>query len=371
MSTFIFITHTAWREAPRIRHQLARLLTGQGHQVIFFERANYPWIPQTEKLSKPEKGITVVKCRNLIHHQLRISPPLDWMNAKTVRADLARWIEYLGLDPHAVVFNFAHDYWFLRELFPQSDRIITVIHDDWEAQARFPIFGHVSRNMRLTCEMSDEVFAVSTPLVRRLEEWCSPKLLPPWSVRQYREPHKDVALRNTLLFWGFIGSGLDTALIEEISHSLSRSRPDWKILMVGPSQSEIQRARITQSLKGFENITFLPVHDLDALPLDRVIVALIPYGKMKFHSACEIPNKTFHFLSRGIPILASGMPNLIEKPFIHKMEDARSFELGLENCIQNFNGWQPIIKDFVRENSGDARLELLGITRELSIDDHW
>ena len=92
---------------------------------------------------------------------------------------------------------------------------------------------------------------------------------------------------------------------------------------------------------------------------------------MKFHSACEIPNKTFHFLSRGIPILASGMPNLIEKPFIHKMEDARSFELGLENCIQNFNGWQPIIKDFVRENSGDARLELLGITRELSIDDHW
>ena len=111
--------------------------------------------------------------------------------------------------------------------------------------------------------------------------------------------------------------------------------------MVGPSQSEIQRARITQSLKDFENITFLPEHDLDALPLDQVIVAFIPYGKMKFHSACEIPNKTFHFLSRGIPILASGMPNLIEKPFIHKMEDVRSFELGLENCIQTLNGWQP------------------------------
>lgn len=371
MSTFIFITHTAWLEAPRIRHQLARLLTGQGHQVIFFERATHPWITQTEKLSKPEKGITVVKCRNLIHHQLRITPQLDWMNAKIVRADLANWINYLGLDPHAVVFNFAHDYWFLRELFPQSEQIITVIHDDWEAQARLPIFGHVSRNLRRTCQMSDEVFAVSTPLVRRLQEWCSPKLLLPWSVRQYREPHMDIARRNTLLFWGFIGSGVDAELIEAIAQSLSRSRPDWKILMVGPSQSDRQRTAIKKKLRGFGNISILPAQDLDALPLDRVIVSLIPYGKMKFQSACEIPNKTFHFLSRGIPILASGLPNLIEKPFIHKMEDERSFELGLENCIKNFNEWQASIKKFVQENSGDARLELLGITPELSADVHW
>ena len=371
MSDIIFITHTAWHEAPRIRHQLARMFVDQGHRVIFFERATFPWISQFDTLSNPEKRITVVKCRNLIHHQLRITPQLDWMNSKVVMSDIQSWIDYLGLDPRAVVFNFAHDYWFLRELFPQSDRIITVIHDDWEAQARLPIFEHVGRNMRRTCQMSDEVFAVSTPLVRRLREWCDPKLLLPWSVRQYQEPNKNVARRKTLLFWGFIGSGLDISLISQISRSLSQRRPDWKILMVGPSPSEAQRMGVIKMLSEFKNITILPEHDLDALPLDDVITAFIPYGHKQYQLAIELPNKTLHFLSRGIPILASGMPNLIEHPFIQKMKDLASFDVGIESSVKNFNDWQPIIKDFVKANSAESRLELLGIKRESHIDTNW
>ena len=360
LSTIIFITHTAWREAPRIRHQLARLLAADGHQIVFFERATYPWISQGDRLSQPEPGITVVKSRNLIHHQIRIVPQLDWLNASVVKADCAKWIQYLGLDPHAIVFNFAHDYTFLRQIFPKSNRIVTIIHDDWEAQARLPWFGHVRRNMQITCQMSDEVFGVSTPLVSRLKEWCSPKLLLPWSVRKYQAPHTEVKLRDTLLFWGFIGLGLDTEFIRLISNSLMKSRPGWRIFLVGPSQTESLRMGVVKILRGLDNVSILPECDLDNLPLERVITALIPYGKMQYQAAIELPNKALHFLSRGIPILASGMPNLIQQPFIQQMHDCESYETGLEKCIKNFNSWQPLIKVFVEENSAQSRLSALG-----------
>ena len=41
MRDFVLVTHTLWQEAPRIRHQLARLLAGAGHRVIFIERARH------------------------------------------------------------------------------------------------------------------------------------------------------------------------------------------------------------------------------------------------------------------------------------------------------------------------------------------
>jgi len=34
----VLFTHTRWNEAPRIRHQIAHLIAGAGHRVIFVER---------------------------------------------------------------------------------------------------------------------------------------------------------------------------------------------------------------------------------------------------------------------------------------------------------------------------------------------
>ena len=40
MADFVLVTHTRWSEAPRIRHQVARLLVDAGHRVLFLERAD-------------------------------------------------------------------------------------------------------------------------------------------------------------------------------------------------------------------------------------------------------------------------------------------------------------------------------------------
>ncbi len=368
MSTFVFITHTAWNEAPRIRHQLARLIRDQGHQIIFFERAIHPWRLTGEVVSHPETGIAVVRSHSLIHHQLRVIPPLDWINSAFVRMHIGRRIRDLRIESDVTVFNFAHDYYFLRELFPKARRIVTIIHDDWEAQARLPWFGHVTRNMRRTCLASDEVFAVSTPLQQRITQWCKTGLLFPWSMRKYQAPHQNTSERNILLFWGFINFRLDLALTRAMAESLKVTHPNFQILMVGPAQVEAHRIGVAKELEGLDNVSILPEADIDGLPLDRVIVGIIPYTTTMYNAAVELPNKVLHLLSRGIPIIASGMPNLVREPFTIQMNDCASFEKGLQECIEHFNDWQPAIRAFVLQQSAAARLDSLQITQRAASD---
>ena len=55
---FILVTHTRWDEAPRIRHQLARLLAGIGHRVLFVERADGPMTQVRNGATEVEPGPT-------------------------------------------------------------------------------------------------------------------------------------------------------------------------------------------------------------------------------------------------------------------------------------------------------------------------
>ena len=43
MDDFVLFTNTQWTQAPRLRHQVARLLAHAGHRVTFFERPAHPW----------------------------------------------------------------------------------------------------------------------------------------------------------------------------------------------------------------------------------------------------------------------------------------------------------------------------------------
>ena len=234
MPSLVLITHTKWSEAPRIRHQVARLLASAGHRVFFFERPRAPWMPD-EPPREVEPGITVIPCRQLLHHQLRVSPWLHRLNAAFVARDLRRGALAASVPSSAKVINFAHDYWFLRDVFPGA-RVTTIIHDDFEAQSRLGFHGHVTWSLRRTCESSDRVLAVSTPLQRRLSAWHETELFLPWAVEPYREPSSGTT-RDTLLFWGFVDTALDTDLLARLSRHLRETRPTWRIALVGPTQS--------------------------------------------------------------------------------------------------------------------------------------
>jgi hypothetical protein len=362
MSDFVLFTHTLWSEAPRIRHQVARLLASAGHRVLFVERAHHAltFVGLDHRTAEP--GITLLRGRRLVHHQLRPAQPLDWLNDRIAAASLRKLLREARVTPKFNIINFAHDGAFLKREFPDQT-MVTIIHDNFEAQARLRPFGHVTRNLRATCLASDRVLAVSTPLLKRLSEWCTPELFLPWSQKPYAAPSSGTEGRDTLLFWGHVDIGLDTERIRSMSNFLTKVHPGIRMLFVGPTQVPSRRARTVDRLAGLPNVEVHGAHELDELPLRRTLAALIPYRRKGDVDATELPNKALPLLSRGLPIMKSGLPHMVRAPFILPVDDDAALDDAIGQCRQSFDAWQPLIRAMVDSNGPEARLRTLGVDR--------
>lgn len=359
MAHFTLISHTNWNEAPRIRHQVAELLLDAGHSVLFFERPSPPWRVWKPRLADARAGLTLARTNFLLHHQLRALVPMHWVNAAFVQSQIKGCLDAYGAPADSTVINFAHDYYFLRKSFPTS-RIVTIIHDDFEAQSRLPFTGHIRWSLERTCRMSDEVFAVSTPLQERLRAWCDPKLLLPWSVVPYRTPSRDSSRRKLLIYWGFVDSAIDLKVVGGLATHLREQRPDWKVLLVGPTQSGGRKA-VLDGIRPFRNVEVRDRCNLDDLPLDEAVAAIAPYRRSPACDSVTLANKSMQLFARGMPLLISNMPAYIKQPFIVRLDGPAGVGAALDSCVANFQSWQPLIERFVAENAPATRLRLLGI----------
>jgi hypothetical protein len=360
MSDFAVITHTHWDEAPRIRHQITDLIIGAGHRVWFFERPRASLGSSQGAVDLRPAGPVRVPTRNLLHHQVRILPALHHLNAMRVQSDLRSSAAAAGLVAPSQVINFAHDYWFLRDVFPGS-RITTIIHDDFESQSRLPFRAHITWSLRRACMASDKVFAVSEPLRRRLSSWCDAELFLPWALDPYRAPRAAPSARRRLLFWGHVDTAIDPDVVRRLSSALARRGPEWSILVVGPTASN-RRAQVTAPLAVLPNVEILDRTPLDRLPLEEVIAAILPYRDTPAVNAVTLANKSMQLLARGLPLMVSGMPNFLDLPFVVRMEGADAGS-AIERCIEGFEGWQASICAFLAANGPDDRLRQLGIER--------
>jgi len=355
---FVLVTHTRWSESPRIRHQVARLLRDAGHRVLFVERADYPWAGTLPSAVEVEPGITVTRTTRLIHHQFRVHSSLHrvdaWHVARQLRAAVERW----SPAPNFTVVNFTHDGWFLRETFP-AHRIVTVIHDDFEAQSRLPFAGHITWALERTCRNSDTVLAVSEPLRERLSAWCSPELFLPWAVVPYRRPFAPGASRRILLFWGYVDTGVDLDRVEEVASHLAQRGADWKVLLVGPTQGKGVRAPIVRRLSRFSNIEVRDPMPLDALPLEETLAALLPYRRSPITDSVTLANKSMQLLARGLPLLISAMPRYLEAPFVIRLDQSEGIAAAIEPCVERFEALQASISGYCAVNSPESRLSLL------------
>ena len=358
MSTFIIFTRTSWDEAPRLRHQVTRLLVEAGHRVYFFDRPRRALSRQVPL--DPVAGMTptIVHTSQLLHHQLRVVPPLHAINSWFVRRQIAEFLRTISAE-EVTIINFNYDYYFLRELFP-SKRIVTIINDDFEAQSRLPICGHITWALRRTCLMSDAVFAVSLPLVSRLSQWSNAVLFLPWSSMQYTAPRENISGRTRLLFWGFIDNRLDLDMLDRVAKDLARRGPQWELLLVGPTQGRGREAAV-RSMARHTNVRILDSHRLDQLPLDTILASVIPYLTPAAMDAVTLPNKAMQLLAHGLPLLISGMPAFIEAPFVRRLDGEESPATVIDSCIADFNALQPTIAKFLGDNTPESRLSQLGI----------
>jgi hypothetical protein len=344
---FVFLTRTDWTEPPRIRRQLSDLLLSHGHSVIFYQKPKF--LVSRAPILISEK-LTLVKTAYLIHHQLRLNRFLRNLNAIYEKL----MFKYFGqkVDGNVVVINFNYDYVFIRSLFPKN-KIITIINDDFVAQAKFKNGNHVVESQKITCAKSNVVLAVSNSLVSSL---CSDKttnLFLPWSIENYRKPKKRNLFQKSILIWGYIDSRIDDCFLSEIIET----HREYEFLIVGPiCKNFLPLIRKIQYKS--PNLKILGVKKLSELPLESIVCSLVPYKLASpFGNSVTMLNKGFQLLSKGLPLIIRGMPNFLKSECIFDVVDKNSFSSTLEYIDNNFNQLQTAVSQFVEQNSAEKRYQ--------------
>jgi hypothetical protein len=344
-----------WGETPRLRHELARLLASQGHTVMFFEKPRFPW--QSKSPARiAEKGVHLRQGLQILHHRLRITPMLHRLNGAFEKNSIA-----LELKKHSqtqdVIINFNYDYYFLASLFPKQ-KILTVFNDHaWHS--KFSLFQHGYRwALRQTCKSSEGVLAVSNKILkfipRRTKKW----IFHPWAEKKYKAPLSSE--RNVLLFWGFLNARIDIDRVTSLARQLARAGSDYQIWFIGPLE---ESGKKILQLSRWQNIRVIPkAKQISEKEWKKILCGLIPYQSgIPENDAIELPNKAMKILVRGVPLLISGMPEILVRPFIYRLDSKNPQEdwAVIQKIRMEFPTIQNDIRKFVGQNSKSSRLRLL------------
>lgn len=358
MSRYLFITRTSWQEPPRLRHQVALLLTQAGHQVTFVQKPACLLPPSSPARSSASsvQALTLLRTTELLHHQLRLFPWLHQLNAFLSSIHLHRVLTSALDFPPDCVINFNYDSFWLRSLFSDCP-IITIINDDFEALSRFPTSHHLTWALQRTCAMSTRVLTVSKPLQNRLAKWCDPELFYPWAQSPYRVPEPSTE-RNILLYWGYINERLDAVSLQACLPALEQT--GLRLRFVGPLDDDGRQLR--RQLGSNALVEWRPACSFADLDTSDCVAALIPYRlDCPGVEAIQLSNKALQLLSRGLPLITSAMPNFHRASFV--LPYGTAAHPGLIDAAlavqRRFESFQPSIAEFVGANGPEARLRQL------------
>jgi glycosyltransferase involved in cell wall biosynthesis len=103
----------------------------------------------------------------------------------------------------------------------------------------------------------------------------------------------------------FLSNKVDFALLEAVA----RARPDWTMLLVGPSRPDT--ADELERLAGLANVRRVGGVPYEEMPrtVAAFDVGLIPYLENDYTRSCS-PLKLFEYLAAGKPVVATGLPEL-------------------------------------------------------------
>jgi glycosyltransferase involved in cell wall biosynthesis len=310
-----------WHGATRFsKHHLASHLARHGNRVLYVEAPLTPLALRRGAAALPELARTLLPPR-LVDERLwvrRHFVPVPYhgvtrltsqraanivgqrLLAPVLRRDLRRLhfhqpILIAGL-PHAV------------DLLDQVPHRAVVYHcsDDFSQVRGFPnTLPEVEADL---CRRADLVVTTSQTLC----EWRRPfNAHTHWipngvDLAHFGRPATPAAEVRALArpVIGFVG-GLSQWVDVDLLAFLARSRPDWSIVLVGPSSIDLTAVR------GLPNVHLLGPRPYDRLPeyLSGMDVALVPFttDQVALHAD---PIKVYEYLAAGVPIVATDLPAL-------------------------------------------------------------
>lgn len=349
MKKVLILTKTDWDEPPRIRHQVARLLKNHGYEITFVERNSYKNLFIKKRV---EEGITFYGHSEFIHHQLRKYSFIQKANNTVVKFYLRKILKEIEYD---FIINFCYDYPFLSKI-ADGKKVITIINDDFEAQAKLGMEKQIRNQMRETCQDSDHVLTVSYPLYDKLSEFKdNVTLFFPWSQNKYVKPDF-TGQRNTVLYWGFVGR-MDWPMIENI---IKNSEHHYRF--IGPQDRAIDKKMVPYLSENYPNFEYIPYSTFKGLNVDDVFCSIIPYNpKKESVQACTVSNKAFNLLSKGLPLVYADLKHLIQAPktVMQKNRTLEEYQTAIDFYYKNFFEVQNDIESFLKEHYEEGRWNIL------------
>ncbi|MDG4786344.1 glycosyltransferase [Micromonospora sp. WMMD1102] len=302
----LMFSGSPWRVSAHRQHALARQLATD-RRVVFVDPPG----------NTPRWRWSVRQVDHSLWHALppvilpfgRQLPAVNRLNRRLTALRLARWLA--GWPGTRIV-------WLDEDLaWPVCRRLdaTAVIYDatdlDWTFTRRWNR-GHLRRALRCAVSAADLVLASSSALPARLPDARrSPVLLANGCDPELFTPDGPVApalagLPRPIL--GYLGTIDTRALDGELVAALAAARPEWTVLLVGPST----RAGLAP-LRGLPNVRLWPaVPFAEAPDLVRGFdVGIIPYrigGLIDYVH----PKKCYEFLATGRPVVATRLPALRE-----------------------------------------------------------
>lgn len=358
MKKFIFFSKTMHSETPRIRHQLADLLVAYGHNVVFYQKPLFFFEKSNNLINiKINKQLEIRQSKQLIHHQLRLFGWLSNLNSAYESRQISSSVGSVSDDD--VIINFNYDYFFLRSVF-KKNKIITLINDDFVAQAKINKGRHTLKALSNTAKISDTILTVSYPLFDQASEFSERvQMFLPWSRDQFKSPVRSE--RNSVLLWAHIDRRIDFDLIEYIISN----NECFYFHFVGPV-SEENLIHVERLQKKYKNLVLCPSSSLDELPLDSYFASIIPYKSgVADIEAVTASNKTFQLLSKGLPLITYGMPSFFEHKSIFKADSYKGFSRFINKAYEEFYSLQPSIEKLVNEQQPEQRYaQIMAIINE-------
>lgn len=358
----VITTETKWDETPRMRHHVALQLSSS-YNILFVE------IDSCGKgeIRRISDNIFVWKIGGYIRgtNKFRILKYISHFRQSIL---IKSKINNLKIDSK-IVINFKFDFyqvykyinWSLKYFFLNDDFInMPNITNSKQRKHRYI-------DQSKTINNCNRVFVSADALANQIENKNIPHTIV-YSGHDFDAKYnfkKNITLKRTLIFMGFINNNLELDWIEELAKTNK-----YELIFIGP----VEHQTIKDHLSNYNNIRFenaLTGNNLYSF-LCNADVFIMPYKSIEVNTISSVPAKLFQYLACGRPVVSNFLPNLISLPnyFVYQAKSSKDFlnliELSIEEDSESKNRERI---DFANDNKWDKRGQLLKSVLESDFND--
>ena len=359
--------------------QIMSMLAAQGNNVLFIENtgARRPTLRDIPRLRKRirnwwrgTKGFRQERDNLFVYSPLAVPFPYSriarWINRFIIVRAIRRWMGAMGIRQRPVVWTFLPTALAL-DLIKAVEPAAVVYYciDDFAASSSGA--RDIRRTEHRLFREADLVFVTSERLRERVRRFRDQVDVFPFGVdfapfEAVRNSNDDIpadlkAIPRPIV--GYVG-GLHRWVDQELVAGAARRLPDATFVFIGPPQCDVS------VLEREPTVCLLGARSHDQLPgyIKGFDVGIVPYA-FSDYTANVYPTKLNEYLAMGIPVVATGLPeikkfNQAHGDIVAIANDSEEFATQVRNA---FEQRQPVQVEkriaVARGNSWDARLEAM------------